>query len=183
MLQKTYCKDFLNGKRRKNNGEAPRYWAERTHPVIIDEELFDKVQEEIERRKELGYKANQSISFSCFTSKVICANCGRTYRKRIGEATRCVTRYYRWKCGGKVDHTSSFCDATNIADKVLYSITSDVLEKENFTDEDFNKAIDHIVVSKPNKLTFHMKDGSTIEKIFKGGKNAKSGNNNTGNAD
>lgn len=71
ILQKTYCKDFINGKRRKNNGEAPRYLAEGTHPVIISKETFDKVQEEIERRRELGYKANQSLRFSCFSSKVI----------------------------------------------------------------------------------------------------------------
>lgn len=192
ILQKTYCKDFINGKRRKNNGEAPRYLAEGTHPVIIPKETFDKVQEEIERRRELGYKANQSLRFSCFSSKVICSNCGRTYRKRMAESTGRVTKYYRWKCSTKIEHTASSCDAPNVPDRVLYSLTSDVLEKENFTDEEYNASIDHIEVSKPSTLTFFMKDGRTIARTWlitthntkiREEINGKVSHNNTSNAD
>ncbi len=77
----------------------------------------------------------------------------------MAESTGRITKYYRWKCGGKIEHTSSFCNAPNVPDKVLYALTSEVLEKENFTDGEFNEAIEHIEVSKPNTLTFCMKDG------------------------
>lgn len=63
----------------------------------------------------------------------------------MAESTRRVTKYYHWKCGGEqIDHTSSFCNAPNVPDKALYPLTSEVLEKKNFTDEEFNEAIDHI---------------------------------------
>ena len=192
MLQKTYCKDFLTGKRRKNNGEAPRYWAEGTHPVIIPKETFDKVQEEIEKRRELGYRANQSLKLSCFSSKLICSNCGRTFRKRMIGSKGRVTKYYRWKCSTKIEHTASSCDAPNVPDRVLYSLTSDVLEKENFTADEFNASIDHIEVSKPNTLTFSMRDGRRIAKTWlitthntkiREEINGKVRNNNTSNID
>ncbi len=191
LLQKTYQKDFLS-KRRQNNGEAPRYWAEGTHPEIIPMETFEKVQEEIERRRELGYRANRSLKFSCFTSKLICSSCGRTFRKRMAESTRRVTKYYRWKCSTKIEYTASSCNAPNVPDKVLYSLTSDVLEKENFTDEEFNAAVDHIEVSNPNTLTFFLKDGREITKTWlitthntkiKEAVNGKVSHNDTGNTD
>ena len=191
LLQKTYKKDFLS-KRHKNNGEAPRYWAEGTHPEIIPMETFEKVQEEIERRRELGCKANQSLKFSCFSSKLICASCGRTFRKRMDESTRRVTKYYRWKCSTKIEHTASACNAPNVPDRVLYSLTADILEKENFTEEEFNSSIDHIEVSEPNTLTFFMKDGRKIKKTWlittlntkiKEAINGKVSHNDTGNTD
>lgn len=48
--QKTYTKDFLNGKQVKNNGEPPQYFIENNHEAIIPKEIFDKVQAEKARR-------------------------------------------------------------------------------------------------------------------------------------
>lgn len=166
ILQKTYCQDFMTGKYRKNNGEAPRYFAEGTHPQIISQETYDAVQEEIARRRELGYLANQSLKFSCFTGKVVCAYCGRTFRKRMNSSKHRINKGYRWVCGNKIEHTSSFCNAQNVPDKVLYSMTSEVLELDSFTDEQFNVAIDLIEVSRTNTLKFKMKDGSEIVKTW-----------------
>jgi len=166
MLQKTYCKDFMTGKRRKNNGEAPRYFAEGTHPAIITQETFDRVQEEIARRREQGYLANQSIRFSCFTGKVVCSYCGRTFRKRMDSAKRRTNKGYRWVCGNKIEHTSSFCNAQNVPDKALRSLTAEVLGAEDFTDDEFNASIDHIEVARTNRLTFVMRDGRRITRAW-----------------
>ena len=166
MLQKTYCKDFMTGRYTKNNGEAPRYFAEGTHPQIISQETFDAVQQEIAKRRELGYLANQSLRFSCFTGKVICAYCGHTFRKRMDGIKHRINKGYRWVCGNKIEHTSSFCNAQNVPDKVLYSLTSEVLETETFTDEQFNSVVDHIEVARTNTLTFFIKDGRKIVKTW-----------------
>ncbi len=57
------------------------YWVENTHPPIISQETFDKVQAEIARRKELGARANSSLNVTAFTSMIECGLCGKKYRR------------------------------------------------------------------------------------------------------
>ena len=52
VLGKTYKPDVLSKKRFKNDGsKSPMYYAENTHPAIIDEETFELAKEEMERRQ------------------------------------------------------------------------------------------------------------------------------------
>ena len=53
LLQKEYITDPITKRRKKNNGELPKYYVENTHEAIIDMETFRWVQEEMERRKKL----------------------------------------------------------------------------------------------------------------------------------
>ena len=53
ILQKTVTLDPISKTRKKNEGEAPMYVVENSHPAIISRELFNKVQEELSRRKAL----------------------------------------------------------------------------------------------------------------------------------
>ena len=50
-------------------GELPQYFVENTHEAIIPMEVYQAVQAEKARRRELGALANWSINTSCFTSK------------------------------------------------------------------------------------------------------------------
>ena len=43
MLQKTFVKDYLNGKQIKNTGQLERYLEKDNHPSIVSKELFLKV--------------------------------------------------------------------------------------------------------------------------------------------
>ena len=72
LFQKEYVSDPITGKSKKNNGELPQYWVENTHEAIIPMEIFQAVQKERQRRRELGVLANWSINTSCFTSKIKC---------------------------------------------------------------------------------------------------------------
>ena len=51
LCQKAYTVDFLTKKRKKNEGELRQYYIKNSHPAIIDEETFDKVQKELDRRR------------------------------------------------------------------------------------------------------------------------------------
>ena len=51
ILGKTFKSDVLSKHRVKNEGQAPSYYVENSHPAIISQELFDMVQAEKERRK------------------------------------------------------------------------------------------------------------------------------------
>ena len=164
ILQKTFGEDHLTKKRRINRGQRPMYYATETHPPIISKQMFDDVQAEIRRRAELGYRANQSITFSCFTAKVICGKCGRTYRRRSSGSKRYKNIYHRWVCGNRIEHTRAGCPSQTISENTLYSSTMEVLGVDDLNKQVFDSIIDHITVSGHCTLTFHMKDGRLIEK-------------------
>ncbi len=175
ILQKTFIENHLTHKKKINNGELPKYYVEDTHPVIIEKELFSKVQEEIERRKALGYKANQSLTFSCFTSKLHCSICGKTYRKRSNSnksSTGKVCKYTRWICGTKIAKTAHACPSCNVPDKVLHQLAVEVINREVLDEELFDSLIEKITVGE-YELFFHFKDGQIIKKTWQTKKNHK----------
>ena len=53
LLQKTFTVDFLTKKIKVNEGEVPQYYVQDSHPAIVDTDVFDLVQIELARRKEL----------------------------------------------------------------------------------------------------------------------------------
>ncbi len=69
-------------------GEAPMYYVQNNHPAIIDRVTFNKVQEELARRKtKTPGSAKSSITSTgkysryALTDVLICGNCGTRYRR------------------------------------------------------------------------------------------------------
>ena len=61
LMGKTFVEDFITHKTVKNideNGDLirPQYYVSNGHPAIISPEIFDEVQKELERRKQLGVR-------------------------------------------------------------------------------------------------------------------------------
>ena len=79
LLQKEFIEDPVTKKRRKNKGQLPQYFVENTHEPIIDMETFQYVQDEMARRRELGALANKSLNITCFTGKIKCGFCGKSF--------------------------------------------------------------------------------------------------------
>ena len=50
LLQKVFVDDPITKHRKINRGELPRYFVENTHKAIISKDIFDKSQQEFERR-------------------------------------------------------------------------------------------------------------------------------------
>ncbi|MCX7903062.1 MAG: recombinase family protein, partial [Caloramator sp.] len=97
ILQKTLTLDFLTKKRKKNEGEVPQYYVENSHPPIIPPEVFDLVQTEIKKRKEVkGYKTGGSY----FAGKIVCGECGSFYGRKVWHSN---SKYRRiiWQCNSK----------------------------------------------------------------------------------
>lgn len=81
ILQKTYVEDFLTHKCVKNNGAViPIYHVKESHPFIIPIEEWEMVQVEYRRREALKGKYSSS---SFIASKVICADCGSSYGRKL----------------------------------------------------------------------------------------------------
>ena len=88
LFQKRFTVDFLQKKMKVNEGEVPQYYVENSHEAIIDPLLFDRVQEEIARRKELGRSYSAK---SIFPSRLICGDCGHYLGSKYGTAAASIT--------------------------------------------------------------------------------------------
>lgn len=105
LLQKKYTVDFLNHNTQRNNGELPQYLVKNHHPAIIDEELFEAVQE-IRRARTAKRKKEGKKEVKPFSGRILCGECGRFFRVRNSQ-------YYPvWYCptaeiynGKRICHT------------------------------------------------------------------------------
>lgn len=159
LLQKTYT-DFITKKEIKNQGELPMYWAENTHPKIIDFEVFENVQEEIKRRRKLGALANWSINTSCFTSKIH-RSCGRNYqRNQRNSRAKSGGKYIRWMCASQKEGNRKGCINPGIEETLLKRVCAEALNLEEFDKNVFSDRVSDINVLKPGLLEFVFYDGS-----------------------
>ena len=97
LLQKKFTTNFLTKKMKPNEGEVPQFYVENSHPAIICPEEWDRVQNEMLRRKATGRHQN---SLSPFSAKLICGDCGGYYGSKVWHSN---SKYRRtiWQCNGK----------------------------------------------------------------------------------
>ncbi len=163
LLQKEYIADHITHKKKKNHGELPQYFVEGTHEAIIDKATFDFVQEEIARRKELGCFANKALNLSCFSTKIKCGNCGRSYVR----SARKQGKYVIWMCGSKKGGGKVSCGAKEVPEEQLKRICCEVLATPEFDESVFAEQIERLTVVGKDRIVFRFHDGSTKEVIWK----------------
>lgn len=83
LLQKTYTLDYLSKTVKKNNGEVKQYYVTNSHEAIIDEDVFNLVQVELQRRSSMRRGLRNS---SPFCTKLVCGDCGSFYGHKIFHA-------------------------------------------------------------------------------------------------
>ncbi|MFQ9704527.1 MAG: recombinase zinc beta ribbon domain-containing protein [Enterocloster clostridioformis] len=111
LFQKTFTEDYLNGIRKKNEGQRPKYYVKDSHPAIISPEIFDRVQEEMFLRVRLvldekGEKSNIGNRYSSkylFSNLLVCGNCGQVSDVRT-ERGKIV-----WRCGTRMEKGKMVC--------------------------------------------------------------------------
>ncbi len=102
LLQKFYTVDFLTKKKKKNEGEIPQYYVRNSHEAIVSSEVYDMVQEEIQKRK--NERSNHS-SVNCFSSKIVCGECGSYYGSKVWHSND-KYRKVVWQCNYKFKNKS-----------------------------------------------------------------------------
>jgi hypothetical protein len=117
ILQKTVTVDCIGKVRKKNTGEAPMYYVHNSHPAIISREKFNKVQEELVRRKNIAPQfTHQSLTASgkysrnALTDVMICGECGSRY-KRCTWSRKGVKRIV-WRCASRLEHGTRYCNSS-----------------------------------------------------------------------
>ena len=89
LLQKTYITDCISKRVKKNRGERPMYYVENHHAPIVSREMFQLVQEEINRRnskrkvmlKTAKTEQGKYSSKYALSELLVCGECGTPYRR------------------------------------------------------------------------------------------------------
>lgn len=122
LLGKTWKPDVLSKKRQKNDGsQTPIYYVENTHPAIIDQEMFELVKEEMQRRREAtedtigGGKYSSKYPFSGMLECGICGHKLRRHVRTVGSKKKVPS----WGCSNRVTNTRQACDSHHVREDVL----------------------------------------------------------------
>lgn len=101
ILGMTYKPDVLSKSRLKNEGQSPSYHVENSHPAIITKEMFDMVQAEIQRRKNIRSTVNTGkgkySSKYVLSGLLVCGDCGAKFR-RFGRSLKSGEFIPTWVC-------------------------------------------------------------------------------------
>ncbi len=158
LMQKTFRSDHLNKSKKVNNGELPQYCIDDAHPAIIPTDIFEKVQQEINRRKKKYMPQPRTPTFSEFTGKIQCGICGASFRRKIVNAgTRFATA--KWICTSYNNHGVSACSMKPIPEDVLKRLACEVLGIEAYAPNAISLNMLKITIPKFGEVEFHTKDG------------------------
>ena len=105
LLQKTITVDFLSKAHKVNEGEAPQFFVENSHPAIISREVYDLVQLELQRR---GKRGRHTSAKSIFSDRLICGKCGATFGSKVWHSTD-PYRKVIWRCNRKYSRKDTKC--------------------------------------------------------------------------
>ena len=158
LLQKTYSENHLTKRKMINCGEQPQYHVEGAHEAIIDIATFEAVQEELARRSEHYSGKKPSTVTYPFTRIIVCANCGKHYKRKT-TATGIV-----WICSTYNTHGKKACASKAIPESTLYELTADIPMGD----------LTAIQAEKDNTLVFCFKDGTQAVKRWKDRSRAES---------
>ena len=167
LLQRVYRENHLTKRTLVNHGELPQYHATDTHEPIIELDTFMAVQEEILVRAEKYAGADTTNTYP-FTGKLVCANCGKHYRRKTTK-TRVV-----WICTTYNSMGKAVCDSKAIPEETLIQMTNEVLGLEVFDPTLFAEDVISVKVEAGNQLTFVLRGGTTVTKQWKDRSRAES---------
>lgn len=157
LLQKKYRNNHLEKKLCRNCGELPRYYAEGTHPAIVELELFEEAQELL-KQIDAETSGRKPQARSVFTGLIRCPQCGENYKRVTSSGS------VGWNCATYQEYGKSRCFGKKIPDDTLRQVTANALGLSAFDPDAVKALIHHIEVPEPNRLIYALKDGSMVER-------------------
>ncbi len=124
--QKTYVKNFLDGKQMKNNGQKAKYLVSNHHEPIIAKSMFNRVQQEKKNRSNVSSVKNKIVrkknrySNDLLSGKIFCGECGASYRRRTRKTNKGNELF--WRCANRIEHGNRIC-------KNSITVSNDKIEK------------------------------------------------------
>lgn len=177
ILQKTYTVDFLTKKRATNNGEVPKYRVEKSHPAIIDKDMWEAVQLEMKRRKEymerhgVGQLDFAKVDDNPFRGRIICGSCGSSFGRKTWNSTDEDLKRRVWQCNRKYEKKGEVrCWNKHIDEEVLYkafisSFNALVENKEHFMEKWKAEGENELMRYKVREFIEIVENGAEIEEF------------------
>ena len=138
LLQKSYATETLPFRRKRNQGELPKYYVENSNPPIVRREIYSAVQELQQKRINNCYGHKEKYPLS---GLIKCPDCGKTFRRQITKGTA------YWICCSKASGTAE-CRNLRFRENAIYEAFTLMVQK--LTDnritliEDLIKQIENI---------------------------------------
>ena len=164
LLQKTYSENHLTKRTRQNNGELPKYYIEDAHEAIIPLRQFNAVQEEIQRRAKKHYTPNATKKQYPFTGKLVCAGCGKHYRRKV------TATGPTWICPTYNTQGKAACPSKRIPESTLILMAEEVVGSIDA----FSGEITEVRVENGNRLVFIHTNGKESVKRWQDRSRAES---------
>ena len=120
LLQTSRRVDHLTKRDAPNNGELPQYHVQGCHEAIIPPRSFNAVQKEMKRRAEKHTHPGVKRKEYPFSGKLICACCGKHYRRKI------TATGPKWICTTYNTYGKAACPSKAIPESVLVAIADDL---------------------------------------------------------
>lgn len=162
LLQKYYHLDHISKKTVKNKGELPQYFVENNHEAIISKDIFEQVQQELERRMVKFGIARRPHGTNIFTGLIRCGLCGKNFRHKIANAGKKSEKPV-WCCGTFNTRGKDACPSQQIPERILLAKTSEVLGLKEWNREILLGRVKEIQVPRHNVLVYVFHDGHTEE--------------------
>ena len=159
MLQKRYRNNHLEKKLVRNTGELPMFYAERTHPAIIDQDTFDAAQEVLRKISE-ATRGRPHPQRSEFTGKIHCPFCGKAYKRNTSNGS------VGWNCSTYLSQGKTVCHGKKIPEATLKAVCAEVFGMSDYNAEAFTTMVARIEVPENNRLRFVFKDGRVAERTW-----------------
>ena len=162
LLQKSIVIDHLTKKKIKNTGQLPKYYAEGTHPAIIDMATFQRAQKILNERGK-KYAPNRTMAKTyAFSGYIQCEICGKNYRRKHANTGNKYEKIV-WICATFNTLGKSVCSSQQIPENILMEKAAEVLELPEFDESIFHDNISRINVPGHNRLIFIFRDGHEVE--------------------
>lgn len=159
ILQKTVTVDYLTHKRKRNEGESPKYLIKNNHEPIISREEFNSVQKIMtDRAAKFGNIPEERYKYKnryVFSGKIICGNCGAVFKRRTWNS-KSPNKQIVWQCGTYIKEGKNACAMKAIDDLTLKAV--------------FTRAFNRFYKDKEKFLSSFMKN---IEKGLEGREDEK----------
>jgi site-specific DNA recombinase len=160
LLQKSYVADHLTKKERPNKGVLPMYFAEGTHPAIIDRGTFDRAQRRLEANRKSNNISKDAPARYPFSGIIQCDNCGQKFKRVV-----CHGRPY-WQCTTYLRNGKAACHTKQIPEPILLSLAAQALGLSAFDEAAFNSQIQEMRIPAHDRVIFVFHDGHTAECVW-----------------
>lgn len=151
MLQATYTQE-PRGKAVPNTGALPKYWVEGANPPIIDPDTWQRVQDELARRRQSGGRALTPSGGTCaLTHRVMCSQCGRRFHRRTKSRKHISYKY--WWCETATRGKGNPCGAPQIRETQLKAAITTCLGLDQWDDRQVLDHLEQVRVYPTGKVT------------------------------